>query len=374
MIFTKINFKKVLRCKLYSDDLFHKLKNIIYALIYNIDLLILNNDSKIIIFDSTLILRRNDYRDLMCNFSSSFENEGLKSINIKVIPVINIKGSFFKVIWIINNYNSQLSLYELILSSYYYEVVKTIECKAGDILHKAVKTVTFCDAHPIDNVFAQLSLKYNCVTYTLQHGFYVQSDNSINREVYRNFISDYMLVWGEATAEILVELGINATRLIISGSFKTPLKRHQKSQIKNIKFFLNGSHTADANVLLIELSNTFAQLGYSCTIRRHPDDYCKYKVTPSIVIEKREVSMEESLLNSDLIIAHSTGLIFDLLCSNYSVLLLDDGKLPLEYSFDKISFKLDELVHRVQLQNIPKINTNRFIAERVKLKSIFDDN
>jgi len=378
MMLEIINFKSILRCKLYSSGIFNKLKNVIYALIYNIDLRILNNNANananVIVFDSTLILRRDDYRKLICNFNSELENEGVKSTYIKVIPVVYLKGLFLKIMWVINNYDSQLSLYEQILSSYYYQAVKVIDNKAGSILSNATKTITFCDAHPMDNAFTQISLKYNCITYTLQHGFYVHSDNSINSEVYSNFISDYMLVWGEATVEILVGLGVSVQRLIISGSFKTPLKTYQKRNIKNIKFFLNGSHTADANILLIELSNTLSLLDYNCIIRRHPDDHCKYKVMPNVLIEKRDVSIEDSLMNSDLIIAHSTGLIFDLLSSNYNVMLLDDGNLPSEYSFDEISFTSDELVLRVKIQNIPKIKTNKFMSKKIKLRSIFDNN
>src|SRR3546814_6040446 len=97
--------------------------------------------------------------------------------------------------------------------------------------------LTFCDAHPHDNLVAQLSSRNGARTITVQHGQYrvlTPVNMSADAEAYANFVSDRLLAWGEATCEEFQRYGISRARMYITGWIRPLRSEEHTSELQSL--------------------------------------------------------------------------------------------------------------------------------------------
>lgn len=238
------------------------------------------------------------------------------------------------------------------------------------LLLKRKKLVTFCDAQAPENLMAQIANSAKVRTFTTQHGQYriLDSSNmSPDAEAYSNFVSNYMLCWGEATRNEFIRAGFKSDQFIITGWIKrwAIVSNHGKPTSRTLGVMLNGEGGRDSNIALLDAAKSIANtLGLPYIVRLHPwskpsqythflDERCKgighYELTPYL----QQVNFS---------IAHMTGATIELLHAGAHVYLLDDGKLADVFRLEGLSFKSsDAIASAIAKDSInPKSANNRF--------------
>lgn len=283
-------------------------------------------NSDLVVINTGLLKRRRDYYDYINNFIKQCSNcRPVAEITIDYVfsPLL----AFRKLFFIIRNLNKAYSLYDLIqLSQLFFLHVK---------LHKQIlrdkSIVTFCDAHPEDNLIAQVCGGYfNCSTYTLQHGYYTYSPGSINQEVYENFISDYMLCWGDISKNNLIKIGIEEKRLISFGCFKRAIDcTSGLNNKKSVLILLNGIHNNESNKYLLDMvKDILSQTDYHVLLKKHPDDKNQYFLDDRVCTI---TSLKEGVVHSDFAILTESGVFVDLYLSKHPFFILETATIKPEY-------------------------------------------
>ncbi|MBV7405696.1 hypothetical protein [Enterobacter sp. ENT03] len=312
--FFKLDFKKILQCRRYVAS---KWKRLIHALLFSYDYNHRRSpDCDLVIFDTCDLKGRKDYTEYMNNFISECQKQ-------RKPEVIKFKYRFMpqhllgKIKFILMNLK-QCTIIELIQLSQLnvlYHIIKNTKLANG-------KIITFCDAHPEDNLIAQFyKLERHCITYTLQHGYYISAPGTINQEVYRNFVSDYMLCWGQSSKDNLINNGVNERRLLLFGCFKNTLCIPNKiNKERNIFVLLNGAHNSETNKYLLDLSlEIIDKTDFDVIIKKHPDDKQNYEINPRI---KFVDDLVEGVKNSDVAVLSESGVFIDLYLAKFPFYIL----------------------------------------------------
>lgn len=206
-----------------------------------------------------------------------------------------------------------------------------------EVIRDARQLVTFCDAQPTENLASQLAKMAGAVTLTNQHGQYRYLDDhnlSEDAEVYANFVSDYLLCWGEATVAEFAKAGICAGRMIIVGWLRSwPLQGSAKNMAAAQGTFgvmLNGENARESNTAMLAIAEGLAeQMGMRYLVRLHPwseaSSYSALCGPRCSGLEKLPLSFYQDRV--EFSIGHMSGAVVELLCSDQPIYLLDDGKL-----------------------------------------------
>jgi len=80
---------------------------------------------------------------------------------------------------------------------------------------KYEKVLVFCDSVPLQNYLCSIYNSKNVATYTLQHGFYVDDENSVFRGVYQSSNALNFFVWDKRTLKYLEKFGVGKKRRYI---------------------------------------------------------------------------------------------------------------------------------------------------------------
>ena len=205
------------------------------------------------------------------------------------------------------------------------------------IMERKYRVVTtFCDTHDIENLFSQIAKSYNKTTVTLQHGQYVFWNREIpESEVYKNFVSDYLLAWGRATKEEFKKAGVNENKILCVGALKefsknTPLVYNNMKNVFGV--ILSGNVHKKSNIHLIELANGISKkykLKY--ILRLHPQNSeCIYKKECDLKYLYRIVKGVENIdyvKQVDFSLVYMTGVFVELLSLNSAILIYEDENL-----------------------------------------------
>ncbi|WP_336280247.1 hypothetical protein [Cronobacter dublinensis] len=312
------------------------------------------------IFDTTELKRRADYEEYMRNFiQQCIEKRSTHVYKIKyqfdIFSILN------KLIFILNHAGRHKSLKELIqLSQLNCLYNKIVDLK---LFEKSI--VTFCDAHPEDNLISQALKKNDCTTYTLQHGYYTYSPGTINQEVYENFISDYMLCWGASSVTNLIGCGISASRLIPFGYFKKTQLCYQSGDA--VFILLNGRHNSQTNNALLDLARRIIKdTGMRVYIKKHPDDINTYPGSEDIVFVD---TLYDGTRHARLAIISESGVFVDFYMAGFPYLILKSDGLKKEFSSLPNAFSSDEIIDYIKCNS--KIENTNY-PELVKLESDFE--
>jgi len=206
--------------------------------------------------------------------------------------------------------------------------------------------VTFCDAHPMENLATQLSASMGLATITNQHGQYRILDHrnmSADAEAYANFQSDRMLAWGRATVREFEKAGIAPSRLSIIGWIRAPRSAEPQVATDAACFgvMLNGENARESNLNLLRAAEEIAaRLDVGYVVRLHPwsraDDYSA--VTGARCIGMLHLSLADYLGRVRFSLGHMSGAVVEVLDAGSPVYLLDDGCLASVFQLEGLSW------------------------------------
>lgn len=322
--FMFLNFDGILACRRYKNQLYRIFHSLLYCISLDEQRL---REEHIILFDSTLLKNRPDYKQYLDNFEYRAKNSGLKIQRIKLtykLSPLKLVSKLITTILIFIKWRVWGDSFQL---SQFFELYK----KINNLEFEGKSLIVFCDAHPEDNLLVQMAKNRGVAkTFTFQHGFYIDFFKSINSEVYKNFISDYMLTWGDVSKEIISGLGVEDKRLISFGCFKSVVDRKKvKSSRSTILILLNGVHNAQTNEKLINIANSLALDGrVSVMLKKHPDDHSSYMLNDNVVTV---TSLQYAINNSDLALITESGVFVDLFLAKMPFYFVNTGLMSKEY-------------------------------------------
>lgn len=239
----------------------------------------------------------------------------------------------------------------LLVAILYVEHSRLYKQYMTNICWEKVKMVgTFCDAHCTDNLATQIAKKYGIKTFTLQHGQYrilrPEYENA-DAEIYKNFISDLLLAWGEATINEFEKYGIDRKRLSAVGALRNFSFNKKMDTVVNNSVFgviLCADTYVPTNVGMIKIANEIAKtFNMKYFLRFHPrnniDIYMKYVEDKLFAGSSSNIGNEEYAEKVTFSIIHMTGVFVEMLSINSPVFVYNDQYLEDVFRIEEFSFK-----------------------------------
>lgn len=253
----------------------------------------------------------------------------------------------------------------------------TAERTFPSLLKRRHRLITFCDAQAPENLMAQMAHNFGIETFTNQHGQYriLDSSNiSSDAEAYANFVSNYMLCWGEATREEFVRAGFKPEQFIITGWIKqwTNAMPHPPRGVFGV--MLNGENGNESNIALLYAARSIAaSLNYRYIVRLHP--WSKPRQYSQLLDNRCTSIGHYGLLpyleQVDFSLAHMTGATIEMLHTGALVYLLDDGKLAELFRVDGLNFKTADSIASTALTDMDASRLGR--RKNKQLSKWFND-
>lgn len=379
-IFDNINFFKVIGMKLYEKSYIYTFKTFLLAIFFETKLNYDSKDNKILISFPFKKGKRNDYDYILSKLKEILDKNNLGYNDLFFLKKLSIKNIIFNIYIFLKFYkkNNFLKSYEdririTALESFYFRLYKKIK----NLNFESQILISFCDAHPEDNLLTQLFKNNDKKTLTLQHGQYrVLSSGNINADVeaYENFISDYLLAWGEATLDEFKKAGIESSRIKVVGALKEFSFNDKMKVTKNstevFGVILDGETYRKSNINMIKVANKISEeLNMKYIIRLHPNNnkkiYEKFKNNKCKEVTK--INNEKKYINMiDFNIIHMTGVFIELLSYNSPFFLYDD-------IYMEEIFKISEMVSFVKYKDF-KEKYNFYKKNKNKYLKILQDN
>ncbi|MBV4537363.1 hypothetical protein [Pseudomonas urmiensis] len=359
--FGGVNYAHVVAPYLYDKSLIGLFKKIIFSLFFSTCVsLEKSKGGSILLYYSGRYKRRADYdyipqrlRELLgtnCGYAESIERFSLGQ------AFFTLK-EFFSGWHGAKGYdvNALQRLGCALLISKYRSTAKRI---FPALLQDKKRLITFCDAHAPENLLAQMANVVDIKTFTTQHGQYRvldASNISSDAEAYANFVSNYILCWGEATASEFVRFGFKAEQLIVTGWIKDwdAITPHPSLGVFGV--MLNGENGRASNAALLDAAKRIAQsLDLQYVVRLHPWSTPKQYLE---LLDERcagigHYGLSCYLAKIDFGVAHMTGATIEMLYANVPVYLLNDGRLSTAFCADGLSFSSPETIIAARSEDI----------------------
>lgn len=239
------------------------------------------------------------------------------------------------------------------------------------------KLVTFCDAQAPENLLTQMANAVGVETYTNQHGQYriLDATNiSADAEAYANFVSNYILCWGEATQNEFVRFGFKNEQLIITGWIKQWEYVAPHPPLRVFGVMLNGENGKESNAALLETAQSIASsLNLRYIVRLHP--WSKPKEYADFLDNRcagiGHYGLSSYLKEVDFSLAHMSGATIEVLHSGALAYLLDDGKLPEVFRTIGLSFNSPDAITAAISQDM--LTPNLAIQRVQEISKWFND-
>lgn len=380
-LFIKDGFNYILpqSIKLYKNSNSYLMKCIIFGMMFKPKLIYKNNGLDILISYPFKKGKREDYEEIINNLKKivGHYNEMYFEYKFDLRECLKNISKFYIFFKKLKNI-PELSFKEKLIITSLSIMIKKIKCQIEKINFKEKILITFCDAHFEENILTQLLKRNKIKTITLQHGQYRYYDSFIkneNVEAYKNFISDFIFVWGETTKIELLKSGIDKNKILKVGALKNFQKIKNKNRINENIFclVLDGETYRESNLKMIEISNGIASaMKKKYYIRFHPMNNKKYyekKILKDNYI--KEVSFE---LNPEFYIMHMTSVMLETLCASKPFFIYNDEFQVDIFKIKELLFSnLDEFLKKYKRKN--KINYRVLYKEYnyeddyIKLKS-----
>lgn len=368
-----INYGRVIAIDLYDTSCKGYLKQLAKCFLFEYTVKF-GGESDCVFMYSLSWVKRKDYDEIRDYFLKIFPNFSYLSVDKrKSIRRILAKLVFCLHYWLKFLFGGVKTpfLCAVLVTEY-----KPLERKMAEAVcfDKRKLAVSFCDARGEDNLFTQLANAGGMKTVTLQHGQYRVLDEKNEKadvEAYKNFISDYLLAWGEVTRREFVKAGICGERVLPVGALKpfsnVPLPpKHKFKGVFGV--VLCGEIYMDTNIAMIKLANKLAKK-YNLTyfLRMHPKNngkkYLKY-VDKEVLSEiSFDVKNDEYVDKVDFSIIHMTGVFVELLGLNSVLFVYEDRYMenlfkiaPYTFSEEK---KLSSLYEKL-LEDRKKIEKEQY--------------
>lgn len=348
-----VNYARVVAPYLYEKSLSGLFKKIIFSLFFITRISVReSNENGLLLYYSCRHKRRSDYdyivlrlRQLLGNHCEYIESKECFSL-FQVWCTLN---EFPKAWHSSKGYpvNMLQRVGSALLIAKYCSTANRV---FPTLLKNKNRVVTFCDAQAPENLLAQMSNLIGVETFTNQHGQYRMLDASnisSDAEVYANFVSDYILCWGEATRKEFIKAGFRPEQLIVAGWIKQweAIASHPRLGVFGV--MLNGENGRESNAALLDAAKFISKkLGLRYLVRlhpwSHPKQYAEY-------LDDRCAGIGHYRLYSylekvDFSLAHMTGATIEMLHANMPVYLLDDGRLCEAFCVEGLSFSTPEAI------------------------------
>lgn len=383
----KINWGSVLATELYNESFFYFGKIMIDTFFKERNINFKKRNSSILVFHSNHY-KRNDYEEIVRKFKNKLDS--YDTITITEAYSFNMRGiasslrSCLLNISKLNGTKLKLSdrLRIAILMTKYNNFLKDIELIINSNNYKAM--VTFCDAHPMDNLITQLCNKISVKTLTLQHGQYRYLKKGLetaDAEAYKNFISDYLLSWGQATKDEFTRAGIPSNRILNAGALKDYNRGAAfdiNSKPKNIfGVILDGETYKKSNIRLLNIAQIIARkYNMNFIVRLHPKNklryYQKYVKNDMCIEWVKSIGSTEYINKVDFSILHMTGVYVELLSYSAPFFVFKDEYT--EELFTKRHLMFEDLEGFVNVYEDYLNNKNEFCEKQLETYKYFDEN
>ena len=228
---------------------------------------------------------------------------------------------------------------------------------------------TFCDAHNVEHYIAQRYKNSGVKTITLQHGQYKVIKNEYiigDNEAYNNFISDYILLWGEKTKDEFLKAGISEDRLIVVGALKNKFYSKFTDLLSNhFCVSLDGEAYEQSNFAMINIANQISdKIAANYTIRFHPkNNKTKY------IKATNKYYVDQNYNFAYFQIIHMSSVIFEYLTKNIPIYVFYDEQSEEIFNIEDVIFN--------DLESFLKVNKNyhdkKIIISNIKTRFIEDN-
>lgn len=377
-----IDYARVIATRAYDPSLKNTIKEYIRLCSYQFVFSLCESDnSKMIFVYSYRGKGRSDFDSIFDTAEGFATNAGISHDVYNGIYKFSLKN-VFKIIkpfplWVkFRRQNVKYPFYASILVAQFLEFRKVFEKVLNTHSYKAC--VTFCDAHGVENMFTQMANAKGIKTATLQHGQYriLPKDNEVaDVEAYENFISNYLLAWGEMTQEEFSSVGIDSGRIIPVGAIKgfsknEKINEHRKQGVFGV--VLCGNVYEKTNLNMISLANEIAHTyGMKYILRMHPKNDENYYVgkCDKECLEKaiKKIENYEYAEMVDFSILHMTGVFVELLSINSPMFIFSDENMADLFKIDNAtftSFKEFEIVYGEFLNHEDEFKSKQYALYR----------
>lgn len=346
-IIDRINYANVIAQYLYDTSLFGWLKKVAFSLFFSTHITVVDSNSrKILLYYSCRHKKRLDYDHIFSEIKESLndhcdhvESKECFSVIQPWHTVRELKTAFSATI----GYNKK-TIHRIGAALLIAKYISTSKHKLESLVKKRESLITFCDAPASENILAQLAKSRGVTTYTAQHGQYRLLDKSNigpDAEAYANFVSDYLLCWGEATRQEYIRFGFKPEQLITVGWIKNWSNSRFQYLDGVFGVMLNSETSKDSNYELLRLARTIADhLNLNYIVRLHPSSSPRqYKLyLGNQCIDCNHYNLEDYLNRVGFSIAHMTGAVIEMLHYKSPVYLYDDGKLAKVFRVEGLSY------------------------------------
>ncbi|MDA9199447.1 hypothetical protein N9O59_05315, partial [Schleiferiaceae bacterium] len=199
---------------------------------------------------------------------------------------------------------------------------------------KAKLYVSFCDSYLEENLAAQYFNQQGYSTATLQHGQYRVNNRGFegtDSESYLNFVSTYLFAWGIKTKHEFRKVGIEGSRIIVTGALKPftdSTKIAESKKVNSFVVFLNGESHIHSNKGLLLWANKFAEkFGFTYTIKPHPMSRLDYYLRLTNNEFMGFVYEECDVFHNRFALVHSSAVILELMVKKFPYFQLNDEYL-----------------------------------------------
>ncbi|MBE5215357.1 hypothetical protein IG605_012970 [Pectobacterium quasiaquaticum] len=268
--------------------------------------------------------------------------------------LFSIKYVFFKKLNL--SFKSRLLLFSRM--QHYYNTIDYLIKNKSDF--KYDKYCGFCTAHPYECILNNYFRLRNIETYTLQHGLYVFSDSpQMDVIAFDNMVSDYVLCWGEYTANEFLKSGLSAEKIKISGypRYTKKLKPYKIPGPYRIIFLCARRVYDETNKKIMEIIGSIkSEMNISVSIKIHPSlDKQKYKDLCECLsfdfYDEGTVSEALSSGGYDIVVTYNSSAYFDAYIGNRVALKYVDkmNDIFIDITDDNFSNsdELNEAINRV---------------------------
>lgn len=350
-VFGDVNYANVVASYLYDSSFIGALKKIVFSLLMRSELSVVQEESReaVVFFYSGRDKKRPDYDYIATWFRGAFGSRfryvesGEHVSPIQFLKTLAcLRSSWGATKGYRCGYLQRLGVALLIAK--YRSGVEVLR----PWLEGVKGLVTFCDAHPMDNMLTQLARARGLRTHTNQHGQYRLLDRtnmSADAEAYANFVSDELLCWGEATRKEFAKAGFNEDRLAVTGWIRRwgPPPAQPGGPSKGVfGVMLNGDNGRLSNIQLIRAAEKLAHsLDVRYVVRLHPWSRPRqYRpLVSKRCTEINQFPLSGYLERVDFSLGHMSGAVIEVLHAGFPVYLLDDGALADVFRLPGLSYR-----------------------------------
>lgn len=343
----EINYARVGAMRLYDTSIKGLIKELVLLFGFDFKVIYTNNsitERRYLIY-TLRNANRLDYDEIVDMFMEL--NPGFNKVEI--IQYKSLKNLLVKTIELIKNLFRYIvkrvdnPLHVALIATKYRILYNKLKKEA--FLNNADLIITFCDAHPSDNLVTQMAKIKKIITGTLQHGQYrilSHGNENADAEAYENFISDYLFAWGQATVDEFIKVNISRKRLLKTGALRAfSRNKRRKFNLDNKVFgvVLCGETYSTTNINMIKLANQFYHIyGLKYFLRMHPrnpqNKYLSHVTEGALVGYSNNISNDEYASMIDFSLVHMTGVFVELLSMNTPIAIYKDRYLEEIFRID----------------------------------------